>query len=148
MNPATQSTTPLVARLQERLVKVGIGYCIVSIITLPLANLVWIGELPLLAVVQVPKLAVTGWLRKHVVMEAIKAMGLSKGSFSPDYIMARPFGLGLAYSIPIILVSLSLLLPGCASSSHRRLAIIFIAALLIDGLVTYFLADRHSLSMY
>lgn len=128
--------------------KIGIAYCIISILTLPLMNVVWLGEIPLLAVIQIPKIAVASWLRQDVVMEVIKILGWSKGSFSPDYIMARPYGLGLAYSIPLILVSLSLLLPGCSSGRHRRLTLIFFAALLVDGVFTCVFTDRRSLSLY
>lgn len=130
------------------LLKAGIAYCLLSIITLPWVGSVWLGEIPLLALIQVPKLFVADWFRSDVVMGAIKVFGFSKGSFSPDYIMARPYGLGLACSIPLILVSLSLLLPACSSSRHRRLALIFFAVLIVDGMSTCVFADRRSLSLY
>jgi hypothetical protein len=144
----TQTPPTLVARLHLIGLKAGIAYCAVSIATIPFAGAIWIGELPLLAVIQLPKITVAGWLRQHVVMEAIKSLGFSKGSFSPDYIMARPFGLGLAYSIPIIIVSLSLLIPACSSWRHRRLALVFFACLMVDCLFTYLFANRRSLSLY
>jgi hypothetical protein len=128
--------------------KIGIAYCIISILMLPLMNALWLGEIPILALIQLPKVAVASWLREHVVMEMIKMLGWSKGSFSPDYIMARPYGLGLAYSIPLILVSLSLLLPGCSAGRHRRLTLILFAALLVDGVFTYFFTNRRSFSLY
>lgn len=128
--------------------KVGIAYCIASILTLPFMSAVWFGEIPLLALIQIPKISVAGWLRQEVVMEAIKTLGYSKGSFPPDYIMARPYGLGLAYSIPLILVSLSLLIPACSSWRHRRLAMIFFAVMIMDGFCTYIFADRRSFSLY
>jgi hypothetical protein len=128
--------------------KVGIAYSLLSIVTLPLVGSVWLGEIPLLASIQVPKLFVADWFRSDVVMRAIKVLGFSKGSFSPDYIMARPYGLGLAYSVPLILVSLSLLIPACASRRHRRLALIFFAVLIVDGFCTYFFARQRSLTLY
>jgi hypothetical protein len=128
--------------------KIGIAYCIISILTLPLMNVVWLGEIPLLALIQLPKIAVASWLRQDVVMEVIKILGWSKGSFSPDYIMARPYGLGLAYSFPLIIGSLSLLLPGCSLGRHRRLMLIFFTVLLLDGVFTYVFTDRRSLSLY
>jgi hypothetical protein len=133
---------------QLTVLKIGMAYCIISIPTLPLMNALWWGEIPLLALIQLPKVAVASWLREHVVMEMIKMLGWSKGSFSPDYIMARPYGLGLTYSIPLILVSLSLLLPGCTAGQHRRWTLIFFAALLVDGVFTYFFASRRSFSLY
>jgi hypothetical protein len=129
------------------MLKWGIAYCLLSIVTLPFVGSVWLGEIPPLALIQLPKIGVASWLRQHVVMEVIKMLGYSKGS-SPDYVMARPYGLGLAYSIPLILVSLSLLLPGCSSGRHRRLTLIFFAALMVDGVATYVFADRRSFSLY
>src|SRR6185503_21078749 len=73
-----------------------IGYCGLSCLTLPFIGKFWLGELPVLATLQLPKIAVAGWLRTHVVMEAIQWLGLSKGSFSPDYILARPYALAIA----------------------------------------------------
>ncbi len=144
----TETPPTLVARFHLAGLKAGIAYCVVSILTIPFVGAIWLGELPVLALIQLPKITVAGWLRQHVVMEAIKSLGFSKGSFSPDYAMARPFGLALAYSIPIVLVSLSLLIPGCASWRHRRLALIFFGALMVDCLFVHLFADRRSLSMY
>ena len=81
-----------------------IGYCGLSCLTLPFIGKFWLGELPVLATLQLPKIAVAGWLRTHVVMEAIQWLGLSKGSFSPDYILARPYALAIAYVIPMLFI--------------------------------------------
>jgi hypothetical protein len=78
-----------------------VGYFVASALTLPFLNALWLGELPLLAVVQLPKIGLAGWLRTQVVMVVIRALGLSRGSFSPDYIMARPYALVIAYLIPL-----------------------------------------------
>ena len=146
--PSTQPQPPLLARFHLLGLKAGVVYCIVSIVTLPFVGAVWLGELPVLALIQIPKLPLAGWMREHIVMDAIKLLGFSKGSFSPDLITARPYGLGLAYSIPIIVVSLSLLIPGCSSSRHRRWALIFFAALMVDFVFTYIFASRRSLTLY
>jgi hypothetical protein len=46
-------------------------------------------------------------------MVAIQHLGLSRGSFSPDYILARPYALAIAYLIPlsILLVQLGVINP-------------------------------------
>lgn len=77
------------------------AYCIASILTLPFLDSFWVGELPVLALIQQPKVALADWLRSEVVMELIARLGLSRGSFSPDYIAARPYGLAMAYLIPL-----------------------------------------------
>jgi len=66
-------------------------YCAVSILTLPFINRVWFGEIPVIALIQVPKTRFVGWLRTDVVMPVIRMLGLSRGSFSPDYLLARPY---------------------------------------------------------
>ncbi len=146
--PANPEGKFSLGRWHRLALKGGLAYCVVSIVTLPFIGSVWLGEIPLLALIQLPKIGVASWLREHVVMEVIKMLGWSKGSFSPDYAMARPYGLGLAYSIPLMLVSLSLLPPGCSSGRHRRLTLIFFAALLVDGVFTYVFTDRRSFSLY
>src|SRR4028119_924563 len=72
------------------------AYFVASILTLPFLDALWLGEVPVLALVQVPKTAFAGWLRTDVVMPAIVALGQSRGSFSPDYLLARPYALALA----------------------------------------------------
>lgn len=148
MDTSSKVQPQLLARFHLLGLKAGVVYCIVSVVTLPFVGDVWFGEVPLLAFIQIPKLPLAGWMREHIVMDAIKLLGLSKGSFSPDFITARPFGLGLAYSIPIIVVSLSLLIPGCSSSRHRRWALIFFTALMADCVFTHIFASTRSLTLY
>ncbi|MCC7145917.1 MAG: hypothetical protein IT443_05685 [Phycisphaeraceae bacterium] len=76
------------------------AYCVISILTLPFLNSLWLGELPVLALIQVPKVEPAHFAREKIVMPAIRALGLSGGSFSPDYIAARPYGLLLVYLVP------------------------------------------------
>jgi hypothetical protein len=48
-----------------------IGYFTLTCLTLPFAGRVWWGEIPVLALIQIPKIAAAEWLRTHVVMELI-----------------------------------------------------------------------------
>lgn len=73
------------------------GYFVASILTLPVLDSLWLGEIPLLALIHIPKTAIAHWLRTDVVMPIVSAAGWSRGSFSPDYIMARPYALAIAY---------------------------------------------------
>lgn len=81
----------------DRLLKAIALYFIVSIVTVPFIDELWLGEMPLLALIQLPKTEPAHWLRRHVVMPAIKMLGLSRGSVSPDYGMAGPYALAAAY---------------------------------------------------
>ena len=87
----------------RNLILAALGYCTLSSLTLPLMSGVWLGELPLLALIQLPKIAVANWLRVHVVMKAMKPLGLSRGNFSPDYVFARPYALAIVYLVTLIL---------------------------------------------
>jgi len=60
--------------------KAALIYCAVSLATLPFMNAVWLGELPLLAVPQVPKVELANWLRSDVLIPAAGQLGLSRGS--------------------------------------------------------------------
>jgi hypothetical protein len=125
------------------------GYCVISSFTLPFINSIWLGELPLLALIQLPKLIVAGWLRKDVVMEAIHVLGLSKGSFSPDFVLARPYALAIAYLVPLILIAVISWWKYRSLSPRRRpvLAGLFVAAA-IDFVVTLIFADGRYLTIY
>ena len=126
-----------------------IGLCALSCLTLPFIGRVWLGEFPVLTVIQVPKIAVAGWLRTHVVMEAITFLGFSRGSFSPDYILARPYALALAYLIPMAFI-------GVASLRRFRfrderlgfVAVVLLVMGVIDYVCTLIFADGRFLTIY
>lgn len=81
-----------------------IGYGALSCLTVPFTRHFWIGEIPTLALIQMPKILMAEWLRTHVVMEMVKFLGFSSGSFSPDYILARPYALALAYLLVMVII--------------------------------------------
>jgi len=125
-----------------------IGYCTLSCLTLPFVGLFWLGELPVLALVQLPKIAVAGWLRTQVVMKAIMFLGFSRGSFSPDFILARPYALAITYLIPMIIIGfigLRNFRPIDARRSFVTLA--FLLAATADYVFTIF-ADGRVLTIY
>ena len=79
-------------------------YCVASSMTLPFLDAIWFGEIPPLAIIHSPKTEFGNWIRSSLVMPAIKWLGYSRGSFSPDYILARPYALALAYFAPLVLL--------------------------------------------
>ena len=126
-----------------------IGWCALSCLTLPFIGRVWLGELPVLAVIQLPKIAVAGWLRTHVVMEAIAFLGFSRGSFSPDYILARPYALALAYLIPMAFIGVASLRR--CRFRDERLGFVAVALLVmgvIDYVCTLIFSDGRFLTIY
>lgn len=122
-----------------------LGYFLLSAITLPFLDHLWLGELPVLALIQLPKVALANWLRVHVVMEAIRAGGWSAGSFSPDYILARPYALALVY-LPPMAAFASVALG--AGAGFRRLALVLIGVAVLDYVLTLWLAGGPGLTIY
>ena len=110
---------------------------------------VWLGELPVLAVIQLPKIAFADWLRTHVVMEAITFLDFSRGSFSPDYILARPYALAIAYLIPMVLIGIISLRRFRFVDERRGFpTVAFLVAAAVDYLFTLVFADGRLLTIY
>jgi hypothetical protein len=124
------------------------AYLVLSIVTLPFLDALWFGEVPLLALIQVPKTALAAWLRTDMVMPAIAAMGWSRGSFSPDYLMARPYALAIAYVLALGVVFLVLCVCGQLSRSPRRWVWLTLAAAFVDFAFTLWFAGGPGLTIY
>jgi hypothetical protein len=126
-----------------------IAACLLSTATLPFIGKVWLGEIPVLVITQVPKVTVARWLREEVVMKVIRAQGWSSGSFSPDYTEARTWGLLLAYLPPVM----GLFLLGWwrwrhAPCSRRMLPWIFLAVAVLDFYATLRLTGGPGFTIY
>jgi hypothetical protein len=94
---------------------------------------VWLGEIPLLALWQLPKTFLATWFRKHWVMSGIKWAGLSSGSFSPDYIAARPYGLAIVYlAVVLTVISIGWYRSCFNSPQARRLLWVFLTVAFAD----------------
>lgn len=127
-----------------------IGYGALSCLTVPFIRRFWIGEIPTLALIQMPKILVAEWLRTHVVMAAVKWLGFSSGSFSPDYILARPYALALAYLLVMIIIGGI----GWGFRFHftdrkqRFVVTIFLATAVLDYLLTLIFAKGPGFTIY
>lgn len=125
----------------------------ISILTIPFAGSLWWGEIPLLALIQVPKLSLAIWFRSSVVMPWIVRLGYSAGSFSPDYLLARPYGLLFPYMLLLIVILLSL---GVRLAMHRefqrdRTALLIVLCpflVIVDYLMILQFANGPGFSMY
>ena len=78
-----------------------VGYFVGSMLTLPFINALWIGRMPVIALVQVPKIGLANWILRNVAVPTIKMLGLSKDAPSPDYILTKPYALVAAYDFGI-----------------------------------------------
>ncbi|MEW6160292.1 MAG: hypothetical protein AB1813_22895 [Verrucomicrobiota bacterium] len=123
-------------------------YFVISLVTLPLVDSVWIGELPVLALVQIPKLWLAKFFRKEVVMEVMRAWGLSSGSYSPDLIKARPYGLALAYLSPFAAAAMGARMWWEIVRPHKRMLWVLALLIVADFFSTLLLSDRRFLTLY
>ena len=125
-----------------------VGYCCLSMLTLPFLNSLWLGEVPVLAVIQLPKTLPAIWARTGIVMPAIRVLGVSRGSFSPDYILARPYGLLLVYLVPAAAIAGCAFVSTPAPKSGKRLPALVLVLLSIDYVLTLMLAGGPGLTVY
>jgi hypothetical protein len=135
-------------RFYAVILKLLIGYFVVSIITLPFIDRLWLGELPLLALIQLPKTSFAIWLRSDVVIPLMKTVGLSRGSPSPDMIRASPYALALAYLIPLTVVVTVVVWRWRAASPRRWLLLIMFGLAALDFAFTLIFACRPGLTIY
>lgn len=130
------------------LLKLSVAYLLASIVTLPFLGAWWWSELPVLAVFQAPKILLADWLRTEVVMEVIKALGFSSGSYSPDYSRAGPYALATAYLVPLAGL---LALVGWRTRfapPYRRWTFLLLGLVVVDFALTLVFRSRPGLSIY
>jgi len=135
-------------RFYRGVLKFLIGYYIVCTITLPFVDSWWLGEIPPLAIVQIPKLQLAGWLRTDVVMVAIRRLGWSRGSFSHDYIAASPYALAIAYAIPMIVVIVPIWVRTRLVHPYRGLVALLLIAAGLAFSCTIVYGSQRSLTLY
>ncbi len=130
------------------LVKSAIAYGVISSLTLPFLDKFWLGELPVFAVIQLPKIELANWLRTTVVMEMIQSLGYSRRSFSPDFLLARPWALAITYGGPLVLFCGVIWLIGRRTANYRHLFGILLIVALVDYFLTLFLTVGPGLTLY
>ncbi len=121
--------------------KLSIAYLVACTLTLPLAAAIWLGELPLLALVHLPKL---------LVFERIHRWGSDLvRDFAPGTSTAavKPYTLALTYLLGLSLVLGSAWITTRLRSPHSRLALFLLLAAVVDYGVSM-LWDGRSVSLY
>lgn len=116
------------------------GYLIVSITTLPFLFQFWLGEFPPLALIQLPKISFAKWLLSDLVLPLIKHLGFSRGSASPDYVLARPYALMLSYLIPAAMLLVLLL----ATRQFRGTTRLWYAIVLVAMVADFFFVMKYA----
>lgn len=122
------------------------GYCLLSALTLPFAPSVWLGELPVLALLQLPKMAIHDGAQS-LLMQLRTALGWSSGSPSPDMIATQPYAMAMMVTLPALV-----LLAAAAVSrslwSVRRSAVFLAAAASLDAVVSIWFEQTSRLSLF
>ncbi|MCH9655972.1 MAG: hypothetical protein K0U86_08500 [Planctomycetes bacterium] len=123
------------------------AYYLLSALTLPFVNKVWLGEAPLLALIQVPKSFIKSVVQHECVLPFIHWAGWSRGSASPDYAMTQGWAMGIMVSVPAVCILILLLLVRPFPHHWRWIAAVILCAIL-DGIVTLWFDSSSSLKLY
>ena len=134
-------------KIYKKIIICFIAYFIISMITIPFINSIWFGELPVLAVIQLPKVIPANAIRRYYAVSLAKELNISKGSFSPDYGLARPYALSIIYIIPLlILVFYALCIKNKKESGKYLLFFLFFSTL--DYLFMLHFSHTPGLTIY
>jgi len=112
--------------------QVASAYLVLSTLTLPFMNAVWLGDLALFAVIQLPKIFFVAWLRMSAVMKAA----------------AWPYSLVLGYIVPSTIFTALMWWRTRLVRPYGRWVLILLGLCLLDFLVTLAFANRPSLSIF
>ncbi len=128
---------------------VGLCACIyyaVSALTLPFVNVIWVGELPPLALIQLPKSFLKSGVHK-ILMLSLNVFGMSRGSFSLDYIATHDWAMGVMTVATAWLFVACILLLRRVSYRQKLVSIVLICAL-VDGIVTFWFDKTFNLKLF
>lgn len=151
-NPYEPSTatrtraTDLAPRWPVVLVLIACAYYLCSACTLPFGQRLWLGELPVLAVVQLPKVFLKSLIHS-LLLSAMHALGWSRGSASPDFIATHGWAMGFMVSLPAIALLVILCLIGVFPYRRRLISLMTVCAL-IDAVVTLWFDHVSNLKLF
>lgn len=122
------------------------SYYAASALTLPFVNVIWLGELPPLALIQLPKSFLKSAVHK-ILMSLLNAFGMSRGSFSPDYIATHDWAMGVMTIAPALLLVACILLLRRVSYHRKLISMVSICAS-VDGIVTFWFDKTFNLKLF
>jgi hypothetical protein len=130
------------------LLKMAVFACLFSSITVPFVNSIWLGELPLMALFQLPKIGCANWMIAEVVIPGMDFFGISSGSYSPDHISARPYALGFVYLLPLLGVILLVRIRRGFVMPYRAWVWGLVIAATVDFFLTMHFRTQPGLTIY
>ena len=123
-------------------------YFVISIVTIPSINSIWIGDIPALAVIQAPKTIPANSMRYYYAAGLAKKLNTSKGSFSPDYEFARPFALIIVYTFPLLILMSYYALIVKDKKGAWKYVLVLLFFSVIDYFYTLYFSHTPSLTIY
>jgi len=120
-------------------------YYAMSALTLPFVNRLWLGEIPLLAIFQLPKSFLKSIIQK-ILLSMIHFFGLSHGSTSPDYAATHGWAMIATVTLPALFVIAVFSL--MRSSAHRHLLAAILICTGLDAVVTLWFDSASNLKLY
>lgn len=125
-----------------------IVYLVVSITTVPFIDSIWLGEIPVLAVVQLPKTMPANFIRHYYASSMAKTLNISKGSFSPDAIFIRPYALLIVYIIPLLILVFTYVLFIKDKKKDAKYLLIVLLLFILDYFFVLHFSDTPGLTIY
>lgn len=122
------------------------AYFIASALTLPFADDVWVGEAPILALFQAPKSFLKSVVQAGLVA-LVSAVGLSRGSHSPDYIATHFLAMGVMTTAPA-LAAVTIMTSLKRMRRRRSLVAAVLLSASLDAIVTFWFEHNFRLSLY
>jgi hypothetical protein len=122
------------------------AYYVISALTLPAANKIWLGEIPLLALVQIPKAFLKTMVHK-ALMHAMHGLGISYGSFSPDFGATHGWAMLIMLTLPALLFATVLMRARGLEHRNRWVGLVLLLAA-IDGMVTIWFDSVSRLKLF
>jgi hypothetical protein len=148
--PGVQDTVPDTpswsARWLVRFSRCAAVYWCLSVLTLPFVDIFWMGEMAILAPIQLPKSGLKAHVQ-DVMVSLLPVLGLARGSRSPDLILTHPWAMGVMLAAPAILLLCLLVSFPSVPQRHRRILIIFLLAC-ADAAVTVAFCMYSRLSIF
>ena len=118
----------------------------ISAMTLPFTNAVWCGEVPLLAILQIPKSFIK-FVIQDFLLHAVNVLDLSQGSASPDYIATHGWAMVIMAAAPALLLVAVFAFLRHDRMRNRLIAVVLIFAS-IDAIVTIWFDSSSSLKLF
>lgn len=145
---STHSAQNRQSTLFKRILLAFMIYSVLSMATIPFIDSIWLGEIPLLAIIQCPKTMPANLIRSYYASDLAKIIGTSKGSFSPDYLAVRPYALLAVYLLPLsaLIGGYVLLIKNKKGTGKYLIALILLSVL--DYFCTLHFAHTPGLTIY